>query len=80
MDGCWSILLLFAIPPIMYMVREWCKKNELSNYNDGVCKHCGAQLRMFDADSQGNNLYSCSNRICDKENPQIISVYHSFLS
>ena len=34
---------------------------EKREFNNGVCKHCGKNLRYFDSDSQGGRGYICDD-------------------
>lgn len=37
----------------------WCRSHEKSAFNNGVCPHCGGELRLFDCTSQGDRGYKC---------------------
>lgn len=34
---------------------------EKADYNNGICPHCGTDLRNYDTDSQGGRGYVCDN-------------------
>jgi len=36
-------------------------RDEKKEWNNGVCKKCGTEWRMFDIDSQGGRMYQCKN-------------------
>ena len=53
------IFILFIIFSIICIISVY--RRELKNYNNGICKHCGTQLKHFTNDSQGNRGYICDN-------------------
>lgn len=37
----------------------WCRNAEKASFNNGICPHCGGELRYFDSTSQGDRGYIC---------------------
>lgn len=46
------VLICISIPLISVL-------DEMKNYNCGVCRDCGCELKLFDYDYQGNRGYRC---------------------
>lgn len=50
---------------LIYFVVFWlvgiplCILSDKKSYNNGICSHCGKELRYFDTDSQGARGYCC---------------------
>lgn len=50
--GLGILIMLICVP---FIGIYW----ERKDYNQGVCKECGAKLRLFDCDSHGGRGYCC---------------------
>ena len=48
------IIILIIITTIAIII-------EKRNYNKGICRICGKELKFFDMDSQGGRGYICPN-------------------
>ena len=51
-----GVVVLGIILMSMYM-----RNKELAMFNDGICTHCGGNMKHFAEDSQGGQGYICRN-------------------
>lgn len=52
--GCWLLLI--------YAGYRWEKRR----WNDGVCRHCGGQMKWFSTASYGSRGYMCEHDYWDR--------------
>lgn len=61
------LIVAMAIMVVVFIVGvSYGVLSEKAQWNNGVCKVCGAKWKQFDMDSQGGRMYRCENwHYCD---------------